>query len=710
MSRLSSVGTVSIADRIKAFDGSGGGSKSKSSSPAPSLPARATPTPTVPQSPVSRNVQSRSQFSAKDPTRPNNPPLSSSSKSNSRSNILANTSASQKTSSSHNQQTVTKIESYSSSSKKIEKIETEVVTNNGSSSPTKMSSSKSSTTTAIKTSTNGHSSSSVDTPDRAQSKPNIFEIYQERPIPEKRNSVIENNNLNLIKNNNGNVSHNESRSQESLISAGPRSHHDSLTSCSEDLPSFSSSIDDLELRDLRRAKREMDMRLVDREDQVEELANQVEMLLSVKTRLENELSISKKEHKREVADKDDELEDTRASAAKRIKNLEQQLETEHEERLTFVRERHELEGKIMTLKDAIDHGNSEEEVKKLKKDLKRSKALLKDAQLMLEKHNQDGMNKIILRQLKTQLEDAEFARTAALKARGNIELELVETNSMLEDTTRAKTELEDKLVKVSRERADLAQQVKENDEEMMELMKKYKASVSACSIDQITIQDQALTIQQLETERNRAQELLAEMEVKLDHFKGEQVSVAQHRRLELKLREMESKLELEQTSKGRLETQIVRLKEVIEGLNKDNENLRSREKSSNDEVKKLSKYLREAKENVSTMQGKDTEYTQKKLDFEKQLELAEAETISVRNELKLAQRRIEDLQVAIQGDMDTSVGESDEDDETDTADAEVWLAEARRRIVRRESQHNSLTDTSLSVNSNDREIENIETF
>ena len=107
--------------------------------------------------------------------------------------------------------------------------------------------------------------------------------------------------------------------------------------------------------------------------------------------------------------------------------------------MSFVRERHELEGKIMTLKDAIDHGNSEDEVKKLRKDLKRSKALLKDAQLMLEKHNQDGMNKIILRQLKTQLEDAEFARTAALKARGNIELELVETNSMLEDSLRAKT-------------------------------------------------------------------------------------------------------------------------------------------------------------------------------------------------------------------------------------------------------------------------------
>ena len=73
---------------------------------------------------------------------------------------------------------------------------------------------------------------------------------------------------------------------------------------------------------------------------------------------------------------------------------------------------------------------------------------LQDAQLMLEKSSQEGMNKIVLRQLKNQLEDAEFARTAALKAKANTELELVEVNSMLEDTTRVKTELEEKLVKV----------------------------------------------------------------------------------------------------------------------------------------------------------------------------------------------------------------------------------------------------------------------
>ena len=48
---------------------------------------------------------------------------------------------------------------------------------------------------------------------------------------------------------------------------------------------------------------------------------------------------------------------------------------------------------------------------------------------------------------------------------------------------------------MGRERAELALQLRENEEEMAELIKKYKASVAAGSTDQITIQDQAVNIQ-----------------------------------------------------------------------------------------------------------------------------------------------------------------------------------------------------------------------
>ena len=89
--------------------------------------------------------------------------------------------------------------------------------------------------------------------------------------------MTDNNNLNVMKNNNGNNSTllssissqlDQSEAVSRDYSRPISSQHDSMTS-SEELPSFSSSIDDMELRDLRRAKREADIRLVDREDQVQ---------------------------------------------------------------------------------------------------------------------------------------------------------------------------------------------------------------------------------------------------------------------------------------------------------------------------------------------------------------------------------------------------------------------------------------------------------
>jgi len=83
------------------------------------------------------------------------------------------------------------------------------------------------------------------------------------------------------------------------------------------------------------------------------------------------------------------------------------------------------------------------------------------------------------RQLKNQLEDAEFARTAAIKARQNCELELTDVQTQLEDISRAKSGLEERCVQLGRDKGSLATQLRENEEEMAELIKKYKASVAA---------------------------------------------------------------------------------------------------------------------------------------------------------------------------------------------------------------------------------------
>ena len=212
------------------------------------------------------------------------------------------------------------------------------------------------------------------------------------------------------------------------------------------------------------------------------------MLESSKVRLELEINQIKKDFRREMTSREEDLDDLRTTCNKKVKNLELQLEQEHDERMTVVREKHELESKIMHLQDMLERSGDEELIMKLKRDLKRTKALLRDAQVFMEKNQNEGTSKIIVRQLKNQVEDAEMARASAMKAKQNSELELADVQIQLDDVMRSKHEVEERNLRLTREKADLQGCLNENEEELQEVMKKYKACVAAFSTDQITIQ------------------------------------------------------------------------------------------------------------------------------------------------------------------------------------------------------------------------------
>ena len=90
----------------------------------------------------------------------------------------------------------------------------------------------------------------------------------------------------------------------------------------------------------------------------------------------------------------------------------------------------------------------------------------------------------------------------------------------------------------------------------------------------MTIQEQANRIADMEEERNKLKEQIAELSSRIESLEGENVVNAHQNRLELKIKELESKLELEQTTRGRMETQINRLKEGIEKINSECDMLR----------------------------------------------------------------------------------------------------------------------------------------
>ena len=55
-----------------------------------------------------------------------------------------------------------------------------------------------------------------------------------------------------------------------------------------------------------------------------------------------------------------------------------------------------------------------------------------------------------------QLEDTEFARMAAVKAKQNIELEVADLQQQLDDTLKNKSDLEDRMLRINREKTDLS--------------------------------------------------------------------------------------------------------------------------------------------------------------------------------------------------------------------------------------------------------------
>lgn len=90
--------------------------------------------------------------------------------------------------------------------------------------------------------------------------------------------------------------------------------------------------------------------------------------------------------------------------------LEAQLESEHEERTILVREKHELERQLLTMAQHAANAADDETIMKLKRDLKRTKALLKDAHSQLERARSETPSKVLLRQLKNQVGQSRIIR------------------------------------------------------------------------------------------------------------------------------------------------------------------------------------------------------------------------------------------------------------------------------------------------------------
>ncbi|KAM6110681.1 LOW QUALITY PROTEIN: unconventional myosin-XVIIIa [Pterocles gutturalis] len=425
------------------------------------------------------------------------------------------------------------------------------------------------------------------------------------------------------------------------------------------------SKDEASLAKVKKQLRDLEAKVKDQEEELDEQAGTIQMLEQAKLRLEMEMERLRQTHAKEVESRDEEVEEIRQSCQKKLKQMEVQLEEEYEDKQKVLREKRELESKLSAVSEQANQRDFETE-KRLRRDLKRTKALLADAQIMLDHLKNNAPSKREIAQLKNQLEESEFTCAAAVKARKSMEVEIEDLHLQIDDLTKAKAALEEQLSRLQRGENEV--QRLEEAEDMNELMKKHKAAVAQASRDLAQMNDLQAQLEEVSKEKQELQEKLQGLQSQLEFLEQSMVDKSLVSRQEAKIRELESRLEFERTQVKRLESGT-RLKENMEKLTEERDQRAAAENREKEQNKRLQRQLRDVKEEMGELDKKEARASRKKHELEMDLESLAAANQSLQSDLKLAFKRI-GAQAAIEDEMESDSNEdlinSDGDSDVDS--------------------------------------------
>ncbi|XP_053816948.1 unconventional myosin-XVIIIa-like isoform X16 [Vidua chalybeata] len=416
------------------------------------------------------------------------------------------------------------------------------------------------------------------------------------------------------------------------------------------------SKDEASLAKVKKQLRDLEAKVKDQEEELDEQAGTIQMLEQAKLRLEMEMERLRQTHAKEVESRDEEVEEIRQSCQKKLKQMEVQLEEEYEDKQKVLREKRELESKLSAVSEQANQRDFETE-KRLRRDLKRTKALLADAQIMLDHLKNNAPSKREITQLKNQLEESEFTCAAAVKARKSMEVEIEDLHLQIDDLAKAKAALEEQLSRLQREKNEVQSRLEEDQEDMNELMKKHKAAVAQASRDLAQMNDLQAQLEEVSKEKQELQEKLQGLQSQLEFLEQSMVDKSLVSRQEAKIRELETRLEFERTQVKRLESLATRLKENLEKLTEERDQRAAAENREKEQNKRLQRQLRDVKEEMGELAKKEAEASRKKHELEMDLESLEAANQSLQSDLKLAFKRIGDLQAAIEDEMESDSNE-----------------------------------------------------
>ncbi|KAM3826243.1 unconventional myosin-XVIIIb [Vipera latastei] len=407
-------------------------------------------------------------------------------------------------------------------------------------------------------------------------------------------------------------------------------------------------------------------------EQQQELSQQtkaVEQLEQLHLRLELQLERAKQIHRKELEDKEEELEDTRTSCQKRLRQLEMQWEQECDEKQALLREKRDLEGLVATLCEQIGHRDFDVE-KRLRRDLKRTHALLADVQLLLETSGADPApsgSQEEWAKLHSQWEDSTARCAEAQESQKMLSFEVENLHSELETATRNKNLVDEQLYQLQHEKADLLKRIEEDQEDLNELMAKHKALIAQSATDIAQIRELQGQLEEVKKEKQGLQERLQAAQARLSYLEQAMVERSIVSRQEALICDLENKMEFQSIQVKRFEVLVLRLRDSVIRMGEELEKAKESEARERENAHYCRLRLEEMKADMSELAQRELEASRKRVDLEKQVDELSAVRQTLQADLETSIRRIADLQVALEEVQSSDEGETERESQMSLA-------------------------------------------
>lgn len=445
----------------------------------------------------------------------------------------------------------------------------------------------------------------------------------------------------------------------------------------------SSGKTDAELVAVKRIQRELETKVQDQEEELDEQAGQIQQLEQVKLKLEMASQRDRHQFQRDLDTKDEDIEQMRTDHQRKMRALEEQLDEEMKRKDDVNKAKRELERQVYELRSSTDDVDRSME-RRLKKELKKLRILYKDAKTALENQAARSGDSSELKALRNQLEDAEFAKHMAIKAKAQIETDLEELTAQNENLSNARETIEEKCLILSRENAEHLTRLDEIEDEVEDMIRKNKQLISQVSEAQGAVSDAREKYRSIEDEKDVLSQKVDMLTQKLESQQKNMIERTEFERLEFRLRDIESKFETETASKIKLEHQVNRLKGQLERVSDERTDLQNNHSRILQTSSRFERQVKEYRDELESVKGLESEHKRRKEEAENRLQNMEEELSLKKTELSLAEKRIRDLQESLEQEMAAS---SDEDitlddvygsDDSLTSPANVRRSSSRR--------------------------------